>query len=99
MKINNSHYRFITSNNYKDKAIERREQGIDIKKEKNINIEISSAAKSLAEKIQQSGDSQYTEKVEGIRKAILKGSYKVSPEEIAEKMLGIIYKQKDSDGQ
>lgn len=94
MKINHSHSRFISNNPYKTQ--EQREQTTNIKKEKNINIEISDSAKSLAQKINQTEGSKYGEKVEEIRKAILEGSYKVSPDKIADKIMNAIKNQKES---
>ncbi|RBP70127.1 FlgM family anti-sigma-28 factor [Alkalibaculum bacchi] len=94
MKINHSHSRFISNNPYKTQ--EQREQTTNIKKEKNINIEISDSAKSLAQKINQAEGSKYGEKVEEIRKAILEGSYKVSPDKIADKIMNAIKNQKES---
>lgn len=94
MKINHSHNRFIINNPYKSQ--EQTEQTTSVKKEKNINIEISDSAKSLAQKVSQAEDSKYSDKVEAIRKALLEGSYKVSPEKIADKMMSAIKNQKES---
>lgn len=94
MKINHSHSRLINNNPYKSQ--EQRGQITNVKKEKNINIEISDSAKSLAQKINQAEDSKYSEKVEEIRKAILEGSYKVSPDKIADKIMNVIKNQKES---
>ena len=94
MKINHSHSRFITNNPYKTQ--EKREQMTDTKKEKNINIEISDSAKSLAQKVKQVDNPKYSERVEEIRKAILDGSYKVSPDKIADKIINAIKNQEES---
>lgn len=58
-------------------------------------VEISSSAKSLVKKINQSENSMFSEKVEKIRKAVQEGSYKVSPENIADKILKEIETQND----
>ncbi|WP_303861346.1 flagellar biosynthesis anti-sigma factor FlgM [Alkalibaculum bacchi] len=94
MKINHSHSRFISNNPYKTQ--EQHEQTTNIKKEKNIDIEISDSAKSLAQKINQTEGNKYSEKVEEIRKSILEGSYKVSPDKIADKIMNAIKNQKES---
>ena len=68
----------------------------DIKVEKRddiINIEISDTAKAIINKINQSKDSGISERVEAIRS----GNYKVSSEEIADKIINILKSQKGCD--
>ena len=65
----------------------------DIKVEKRddiINIEISDTAKAIINRINQSKDSGISERVEVIRQAIISGNYKVSSEEIADKIINIL---------
>ncbi|MFZ7131511.1 MAG: flagellar biosynthesis anti-sigma factor FlgM [Eubacteriales bacterium] len=62
----------------------------------NDKVEISSSAKSLVKKISQSENTMYSEKVEKIRQSVQQGCYKVSPEEIADKIIQEITLQKDS---
>ena len=87
MKINRNiiqdHYLNIKTNN---------KQNIENKtnKENKIKIEVSDSAKALVEKINQLNDVKNSEKVEKIRKAILEGKYKVSSEEIADKLIETI---------
>jgi anti-sigma28 factor (negative regulator of flagellin synthesis) len=72
----------------------------DIKVEKRddiINIEISDTAKAIINRINQSKDSGISERVEVIRQAIISGNYKVSSEEIADKIINILESQKGCD--
>jgi negative regulator of flagellin synthesis FlgM len=65
-------------------------------KEKSVDIQISDSAKALVEKLNASDDVKYSEKVEKIRKAILEGSYEISPEKIADKLIQAMEEQKRS---
>lgn len=94
MKINRIQNHYI-ENAYKSKDDKR--NNIDINKEKSVSIEISNSAKELVDKIEQSDDTKFSERVEKIRKSILNGSYKVSSEDIADKILQTINEQKGSD--
>ena len=94
MKINKVQNQFI-ENAYKAK--EEKNKNIDIKKEKSVNIEISSSAKELVKKMGQSEDVKFSEKVEKIRQSVLEGSYKVSSEEIADKILKAINSEKENE--
>lgn len=93
MKINRIQNQYV-DNAYKAKD---KKENTDITKEKSVKIEISSSAKELVDKIEQSDDKNFSAKVEGIRKSILDGTYKVSPEDIANKILQTINEQKGSD--
>lgn len=95
MKINNINNKNLYNNI--PKTIEDKQQNIDSKAAKHVNIEISQSAKLIAKEIEESQDANFSQKVEGIRKAILDGSYKVSSEEIADKILRAIEIQKGSD--
>lgn len=86
--LNTNLYKNKDKSNSKDK---------EISSKSSVNIEISDSAKVLADKINQSGDTMYSEKVEQIRKAVLNGTYKVSAEDIAEKIIQLLEEQKDSD--
>lgn len=50
-------------------------------------VEISSQAKALVKRINESEDSNFSEKVEGIRRSIQEGTYKVDTDKIADKIL------------
>lgn len=63
---------------------------------KSVNVEISSSAKELVNRINQIEDNGYSEKVEKIRKSILEGTYRVEPEKIAQKILEAIAEEKGS---
>jgi negative regulator of flagellin synthesis FlgM len=86
--LNTNLYKNKDKSNSKDKEIGSKDS---------VNIEISDSAKVLADKINQSGDTMYSEKVEQIRKAVLEGTYKVSAEDIADKIIQALEEQKDSD--
>lgn len=95
MKINKVQNQYLGTNAHKAK--EEKQNNIDIKKEKSVNIEISSKAKDLVKRMEQSEDSKFSERVESIRRSILEGTYKVSSEEIADKILLALDSQKSSD--
>jgi len=92
VKINSNYNKFINIQTYKSNDILNTENKIN--KNNSVNIEISDSARALVDKINQSNDIKYTEKVEKIRKDILEGNYKVSPEVIAEKMLKTMEEEK-----
>ena len=62
-----------------------------------VNVQISDTAKALVKTISQAEDTAFSEKVEGIRQSIISGSYKVSPEEIADKILKTLEFQRGSE--
>jgi negative regulator of flagellin synthesis FlgM len=63
---------------------------------KSVNVEISSSAKELVNRVNQVEDKGYSEKVEKIRRSILEGTYRVEPERIAKKILDAIAEEKGS---
>lgn len=99
MKINRVQGQYLKINAYKAKDEKKNMdiKNMDAKKEKAVNIEISNSAKELVEKIGQSYDTNFSERVEKIRQSILDGTYKVSTEDIADKILQTINNQKGSD--
>jgi negative regulator of flagellin synthesis FlgM len=96
MKINRIQNHLLNTNLYKNKD-KSNSKDKEIGSKDSVNIEISDSAKVLADKINQSGDTMYSEKVEQIRKAVLEGTYKVSAEDIADKIIQALEEQKDSD--
>lgn len=96
MKINRIQNQLLNTNLYKNKD-KSNSKDKEIGSKDSVNIEISDSAKVLADKINQSGDTMYSEKVEQIRKAVLEGTYKVSAEDIADKIIQALEEQKDSD--
>jgi negative regulator of flagellin synthesis FlgM len=96
MKINRIQNQLLNTNLYKSKD-KSNSKDKEIGSKDSVNIEISDSAKVLADKINQSGDTMYSEKVEQIRKAVLEGTYKVSAEDIADKIIQALEEQKDSD--
>ncbi|HMM68958.1 MAG TPA: flagellar biosynthesis anti-sigma factor FlgM [Gudongella oleilytica] len=63
---------------------------------KSVNVEISSSAKELVNRINQIEDKGYSEKVEKIRKAVLEGTYRIDPGKIAQRILDTINDEKGS---
>ena len=96
MKINKLQNQIIENSLY-NKVSQKRPVGVDIKTDNSVNIQISDSAKTLINKINQSEETNYSEKVEGIRRAILEGNYKVSSEDIADRIIKAMADQKDSD--
>lgn len=92
MKINNINVKNLYTNIPKSK--EDTQKNENTKVEKSVNIQISDTAKALAKEIDKSTEVKFSEKVEKIRKSILDGSYKVSSEDIANKILETIEIQK-----
>lgn len=68
----------------------------DVKKNDIVNIEISDTAKTLINKVSNSEDAGISERVESIRQSVISGSYKVSPEEIAGRIVKLIDSEKGS---
>lgn len=95
MKINKVNVNNLYPNTNKPK--EDKPKNIDTKVVKSANVEISSSAKRLANEIEGSKDANFSDRVEKIRQSILDGSYKVSSEAIADKILQVIEKQKGSE--
>lgn len=92
MKINNIHGKYLDTNVYKVR--DEKEKIAAMRKENVVNIEISSSAKKLAEKINQSEDKAFSDRIDKIRQSVLAGTYKVSSEDIADKILHMIEDQK-----
>lgn len=97
MKIDrvNNIYEKYTDNNLKtknDKDLQR-----SLTRDNVVNVQISDTAKALVETISQAEETAFSERVEGIRRSIISGSYKVSPEEIADKILKTLEFQRGSE--
>lgn len=95
MKIHKIQNQILGINEYK--LNENRQSDMNVKKESGVNIEISNSAKELSRKINDHFDNNFSEKVEKIRQSVLDGKYKVSCEDIANKILQAINEQKGSD--
>lgn len=93
-RVNNIYEKYIDNNikTKKDKNLKK-----DTDKDDIVNIQISDTAKALVDKINQSKDTAFSERVERIKQSILSGEYKVSSDEIAEKILQVLESQKGSD--
>lgn len=88
----------VNNINYLDNNIKlSKDLSNDIKKDEIVNIEISDTAKALVNRINQSNDIEISEKVEKIRQSIISGKYKVSSEEIANKLMELIDSQEGND--
>ena len=92
MKINKIYTQFIDKNIYNTR--DENKKKIDPDNKSYVNVEISKSAKELANRLEQLEDTNISERVEKIRKSILNGTYKVSSEDIANKILDNIDKQK-----
>jgi negative regulator of flagellin synthesis FlgM len=81
----------LYSNNYTNgiyKTNDERKKGyVEGKTVNKSTVEISSQAKALVKRINESEDSNFSEKVEGIRRSIQEGTYKVDTDKIADKIL------------
>lgn len=94
MKINNSDY-----SKHINKIYTQNQENIQNKKinqkSKNDKIEISESSKILTKKINDPKiQSDIPKRVEKIREALLEGTYHISSEKIADKMIKIISEQK-----
>ncbi|MFH5834874.1 flagellar biosynthesis anti-sigma factor FlgM [Proteiniclasticum sp. C24MP] len=92
MKIDQFHTGYVKSA-YKT-SDERKNGHVDGKTIGKSTVEISTQAKALVKKINESEDSHFSEKVESIRRSIQEGSYKVDTDQIADKILEKIEEQK-----
>jgi len=95
MKINKLQSQLLNTSLYKTN--DKKPNDKDIKMNSSVNIEISNSAKELVQKINQSNDINFSEKVEKIRASILDGSYKVNSEDIADKIIQAMGNQKGSE--
>lgn len=95
MKINNINNQMINTNIYN--KIKDVKNTTTEKSNGSVNIEISNSAKELVQKINQSNDTKYSERVEKIRQSIMEGSYKVNTEDIADRIMKAMESQKGSD--
>ena len=92
MKINKIHNNPVVHNTLKEN--ERKADPKATQATKNVDIKISNSAKELVNRINQAEDKGYSDKVEKIRSALLEGTYKVSPEKIADSILKTIEEEK-----
>ncbi len=65
--------------------------------ERDVEIHISKSSRTLINKINESKEVGFSQKVENIRKALLEGKYTVSSDEVADKILETIEGQKGSE--
>ena len=93
MKIDQFHTGYVKSA-YKT-SDERKIGHVDGKTVGKSTVEISTQAKALVKKISESEDSNFSEKVEGIRRSIQEGSYSVDPDKIADKIFEKLEEQRD----
>ncbi|MDR7869618.1 MAG: flagellar biosynthesis anti-sigma factor FlgM [Tissierellaceae bacterium] len=93
-RVNNINKQYLENN---IKAKENKNLSKEINKDSGVNIQISDTAKALINKINESNDTAFSEKVEKIRQSIISGNYKVNSEEIADKIINVLESQKGSD--
>ena len=96
MKIDGIQNKFVTMNSYKSKENMKTEE-ITNTNNNVVKIQISDSAKTLVNKINQPNNIGFSERVEKIRQAILDGSYKVSTEEIADRIIKTIEEKRSID--
>lgn len=100
MKINNTHeYELQTRylENYKQKESSNLKEKKIKEDEGDVKIHISKSSRDLINKINETKEVGFSEKVENIRKTLLEGKYTVSSDEIADKILETIGNQKGSE--
>lgn len=93
-RVNNVYEKYI-DNNIKTKNNKDLQKSLP--RNTVVNVQISDAAKALVESINQAEDTAFSEKVEKIRQSVISGSYKVSPEKIADKILETLEFQRGSE--
>ena len=93
-RVNNIYEKYLdnTIKTKNDKELQK-----SITKDNIVNIQISDTAKALVKTIGQAEDTTFSKKVEEIRQSIISGNYKVSPEEIADKILKKLEFQRGSE--
>lgn len=85
MKIG-QYYSNYANNIYKTND-ERKSGYVEGKTVNKSTVEISSQAKALVKRISESEDTNFSEKVEAIRRSIQDGTYSVDTEKIADRIL------------
>ncbi|MBF7096337.1 flagellar biosynthesis anti-sigma factor FlgM [Alkalibacter mobilis] len=85
MKIDKFHSNYV-NNLYKTND-ERKKGHVEGPTTAKSTVEISSQAKDLVKKINESEDANFSEKVESIRRSIQEGAYLANSEKIADKIL------------
>lgn len=93
-RVNNIYEKYMDHNT---KVKEEENRSKNMYKDNIVNIQISDTAKALVDTISQSKDTSFSERVEKIRQSIISGKYKVSSEEIAEKIMKVLESQEGSD--
>lgn len=87
MKINNGYNQYVNNNlrynkeTTQNKKIQEQPQTVN---EEAVKVDISDAAKQVAEA---NNNVAFSEKVQAIKQAVLNGTYEVSSEKIADKMI------------
>lgn len=95
MKINKNYEIY---KNYINQSLKRnKKENKLVKKNEEDNVEISESAKELSKRIKGLELENFSKEVENIKESILAGKYKLSSEEIADKILDHIDRQKDMD--
>lgn len=88
MKIDRGHQTYIQNlNQNKNENQSKKDKDVKKPKDKAVNIEISKSARKLAKKIKPGEENEFSKKVEDIKKSILNDTYKVSSEDLADKII------------
>lgn len=94
MKITNGHQQYLNAVRTNQKAVVKKtlEKAEKPQQSHTVSVEISEEAKKLSEQMQQAAPS---ERAAQIKRAIQNGTYSVSPEKIAGKMVEAMNAQKE----
>lgn len=87
MKINNGYNQYVNNNlryNKENTQTQAAKPASQLVKEENVKVDISETAKQVAEA---NNNPVFSQKVLAIKEAIANGTYEVSPEQIADKMV------------
>lgn len=90
-RIQNQHINNLYKANEKNKPIESEKLT-----KSSVSIEISDSAKELIQKVNGSNEAGFSERVEKIRQSIIDDNYKISSEDIADKIIKTLEAQKGS---
>ena len=94
MKINNGYNQYVNNSlRYNKETTENKTiKPQSTVREEAVKVEISDAAKQVAKA---NNNAAFSERVQAIKQAVLNGTYEVSPEKIADKMVADMSQQRE----
>lgn len=94
MKINNGYNQYVNNSlRYNKETTENKNiKPQSTVSEEAVKVEISDAAKQVAKA---NNNAAFSERVQAIKQAVLNGTYEVSPEKIADKMVDEMSQQRE----